>query len=223
MKFAWIAPLLIVATASSAISANPEWDQATRLYTLGDYKGALVAFRKIADKTPSEPTVHYMLAQCYKSTGNTKQAIIELEWISKSTSDKRIKSPADALLAQLKPASGGGATTAGAPSATSAAAPAADFPPSKDFIGDSAAQTVSAAAKRGWKPCRNSDCLNFGASGWHHHEMEGHPPTDMWMDFTREDGSGYMYTQQHIGNLIKKGTDVGPCPVCNGSGWIRSK
>ncbi len=220
MKFAWIAPLIIIAAATSAIAANPEWDEATRLYKFGDYKGALAAFRKIADKTPSEPTVHYMMAQCYKNTGNTKQAIIELEWISKSFSDKRVKAPADALLAQLRPSGTSTATTAGA---NNGAAPAGDFPPSKDFIGDSAAQTISAAAKRGWKPCQGTECLNFGTPGWHHTEMAGHPATDMWMGYTLEDGSGYNFNQMHIGELIKKGKDVGPCPVCNGAGWVRSK
>ncbi|CAN5488129.1 hypothetical protein BH10CYA1_BH10CYA1_23870 [soil metagenome] len=226
MKSAWIAPLLIIATAATAIAANPEWDQATRLYNFGDYKGALTAFRKIADKTPSEPTVHYMLAQCYKNSGNTKQAIVELEWISRSTSDKRVKGPADALLAQLRPSSGGGATTAGAHSSTSASAPGADFPPLKNFIGDSAAQTVGAAAKKGWAPCRGSDCLNFGTSGWHHEEVAGHPPTDMWMSWKVENDEGTRtgsYSQAHIGELIKEGKDVGPCPVCKGSGWVRSK
>lgn len=234
MKFVWVVPFIFIATASSAIAANPEWDEATRLYKFGDYKGALAGFRKIAEKTPSEPTVHYMLAQCYKNSGNTKQAIIELEWISKSFSDKRVKVPADALLAQLR-ASGAGATTIGGSSsnlpvaagAAGAAAPAADSAPSKSFIGDSASQTVSAAYRQGWVPCRATDCLNFGTPGWHHQEVAGHPPTDMWMSWKVEDSSGGVstgsYSQVHIGDLIKEGKDVGPCPVCKGTGWVRSK
>lgn len=233
-------PLHLVAfsmliSVSSAIAANPEWDQATRLYSAGDYKGALAAFRKIADKTPSEPTVHYMLAQCYKNTGNTKQAIIELEWISKSTNNMRVKGPADALLAQLRPGASSG-MIAGATSTfqkasggnsgaapQSAAAAVNDAPPSKDFVSDSASQTVSAAARRGWMPCRGADCLNFGTNGWHHMEVAGHPPTDNWMEFTREDGTGYHYSQAHIGNRVIKGVDSGACPVCNGSGWVKSR
>lgn len=223
--------LSAVVTVSAAVAANPEWDQATRLYNSGNYKEALTDFRKIADKTPSEPTVHYMLAQCYKNSGNTKQAIVELEWISKSTSNPRVKGPADALLAQIRASGGTAGTIAGAVSpyqkssvaSTSSAAQVNDWPPSKEFINDSASATVSAAARKGWTPCRNTDCLNFGANGWHHAEMPGHPATDNWMQFTREDGSHYMYTQQHIGNLIQKGVDVGPCPVCKASGWVKTR
>ncbi len=234
MKSVWIASLIVIASAASAIAANPQWDEATRLYKFGDYKGALAAFRKIADKTPSEPTVHYMLAQCYKNSGNTKQAIVELEWISNSFSDKRVTGPASALLAQIRASGGGGATVSGAGSTSqqstpvaSAAAPGAEAPPSKAFIGDSAAQTVSAAYRTGWVPCRGTDCLNFGPPGWHHQEVAGHPATDMWMEWKVEDSSGGTttgsYSQAHIGDLIKEGKDVGPCPVCKGSGWVRKR
>lgn len=245
MKVFGLLTALTLISVSMATAANPEWEQATRLYNAGDYKGALTAFRKIADKTPSEPTVHYMLAQCYKNSGNTRQAIIELEWISKSTTNMRVKGPADALLAQLKPAGSsggiipgavspyqnagsggaGGATAAGnnrTTTAGTATTPNNEQPPSKEFVNDSASATVSAAARRGWSPCRGADCLNFGANGWHHAEMAGHPASDNWMDFTREDGTTYRYTQAHIGNLIKKGVDEGPCPVCKGSGWVKS-
>lgn len=227
MKFTWIVPLAVIATMSSAIAANPEWNEATRLYKAGDYKASLAAFRKIADKTPSEPTVHYMLAQCYKNSGNTKQAIVELEWLSKSFSDKKVKGPADALLAQLR---GTSATISGAGASSQqsnpGAAQGADYAPSKDFIGDSAAQTVSAAAKKGWSPCRGTDCLNFGTPGWHHQDVAGHPATDMWMSWKVEESEGThtgSYNQLHIGDVIKAGKDIGPCPVCKGTGWVRSK
>lgn len=102
MKELWLTSVLLLTTITSALAANPEWDQATRLYNSGDYRAALSAFRKISDKNPSEPTAHYMLAQCYKNSGNTKQAIAELEWITNSTNDKRVKGPAESLLAQIR-------------------------------------------------------------------------------------------------------------------------
>ncbi|HEY9733811.1 MAG TPA: tetratricopeptide repeat protein [Drouetiella sp.] len=87
---------------ASALAGNPQWEQATKLYNSGDYRAALSAFQKISEKNPSEPRAHYMLAQCYKSNGNTKQAIAELEWITNATSDQSVKGPAASLLAQLK-------------------------------------------------------------------------------------------------------------------------
>ena len=119
MKELWLTSMLVLATVTSALAANPEWDQATRLYNSGDYRPALSAFRKISDKNPSEPTAHYMLAQCYKNSGNTKQAIAELEWITNSTSDKRVKGPAEALLAQIR--SSAGASTGGSATASAGA------------------------------------------------------------------------------------------------------
>ena len=114
MKIAWLSPILLMATMTSALAANPEWDKATSLYNSGDYRAALSAFRKISDKNPSEPTAHYMLAQCYKNNGNTKQAIAELEWISNSGGDQRVKGPASALLAQIRAGgAGGGASSVG--------------------------------------------------------------------------------------------------------------
>ncbi len=123
MKSALLTSVLLMATMSSALAANPEWDQATRQYNSGDYRAALSAFRKISDKNPSEPRAHYMLAQCYKNNGNTKQAIAELEWISSATSDKSVRGPADSLLAQLK---GSGSA---APSGASASAADGGFVP----------------------------------------------------------------------------------------------
>lgn len=241
MKLSFLSLLMVGSFATSAaMAANPEWDSATRLFNLGDYRSALSAFRKIAEKTPNEPTVHYMLGQCYKNTGNTRQAILELEWVSRATTNKNLKGPSDALLAQLRSAGAGtsagtksgagsgsgkpdSAGSAGSAPSSAASAGGGDAPPGKDFIGDSSSQTISAAAKKGWVPCRGADCLNFGTNGWHHADMPGHPATDMWMDFTLDDGTHYSWTQKHIGDLIKQAKDIGPCPQCNGTGWIRGK
>ncbi|CAN5490768.1 hypothetical protein BH10CYA1_BH10CYA1_24110 [soil metagenome] len=123
MKLEWLISISLMASMTSALAANPEWDQATRLYNSGDYRAALSAFRKISEKNPSEPTAHYMLAQCYKNSGNTKQAITELEWISNSTSDQRVKGPADSLLAQIRSGAGAGAATHGAGHSTAGLPP----------------------------------------------------------------------------------------------------
>jgi hypothetical protein len=247
LKFAKIllSAMTMTVACSAGFAANPEWEQATRMYNSGDYKGALVAFRKIAEKMPSDPSVHYMLAQCYKNSGNTKQAILELEWISKSSNDVRVKGAATALLAQIRPTApaGLGATIPGAidpygslrgasssantgsasKSATATtAAKRPDPPPGKTFINDSAASTISAAAQLGWMPCRASGCLNFGTPGWHHGNFEGFAPTDMFMSYP-EEGGAHNYSQRHIGDVIKDTKDIGPCQACGGSGWIRSR
>lgn len=117
MKSVLLTTLLWMVTVASAQAGNPEWDQATKQYNSGDYRAALSAFRKISEKNPSEPRAHYMLAQCYKSTGNSKQAIAELEWITSASSDPSVKGAAQSLLAQLKGSSGSasGGSTASAP------------------------------------------------------------------------------------------------------------
>ncbi|MBS1956005.1 MAG: tetratricopeptide repeat protein [Cyanobacteria bacterium SZAS-4] len=114
MKVVWLTSIMLISTVTSALAENPEWDQATRLHNSGDCRAALSAFRRISDKNPSEPTAHYMLAQCYKNSGNTKQAITELQWIISATSDRRVKGPAESLLAQLSASGGGGGVRAAA-------------------------------------------------------------------------------------------------------------
>ncbi len=306
MKVVWLTSVFLISTVTSALAANPEWDQATRLYNSGDYRAALSAFRKISDKNPSEPTAHYMLAQCYKNSGNAKQAIAELEWITNSTSDKRVKGPAEALLAQLR--SGGGAVHAaggggsssdlilsrgsappsfsqyarvqnaispysippggfssganivggartyrtvgeaiaaakaaenssassssvastGVSSANSTssgrtAAPAAeDYPPPKDLVGGTVSGAVSAAARKGWTPCRFG-CLSFDKSGWTHPEGTQFEATSMYMGFPTSDGQTQYFSQRHIGMMIKDAKEDGACPHCKGSGWVRSR
>lgn len=237
-KFFWqsaIFSVLLANTCNQTFAANAEWDQATRLYSSGDYRGALSAFQKIAEKMPRDPSVHYMLGQCYKSLNNTKQATSELDWVSKYATDPRIKSGAASLLAQMKGGGGGpiaGNTIPGAISpynarqaasnatASAAAAKADATPPSKALINDSVSQTVAAASSKGWVPCRNPGCLNYGTNGWHHAKKDGYPDSYMWVDFKCDDKSGY-WSQNHVGDLIKDCADAGPCPTCQGSGWVR--
>lgn len=283
MKSVWLTSLVWVTTAVSALAANPEWDQATRLYNSGDYRAALSAFRKISDKNPSEPTAHYMLAQCYKNSGNAKQAIAELEWITNSTSDRRVKGPAESLLAQLKGGGGGGGVhAAGSQSSSDAirtrgaappsfsqyarvanaispysippggfnsgatitggmgaktyrtaaeaiaavkansAAAANEYPPGKELVGGTVSGAVSAAAQKGWVPCRFG-CLSFDKPGWVHHEGEGFEATSMYMGYPTEGGGTQFFSQRHIGSMIKNGKEDGACPHCKGSGWVKSR
>lgn len=238
LKSCLVLGFLFVATAQ-AQAANPEWDQATRLYTMGDYKGALSAFQKIAEKTPRDPSVHYMLGQCYKGMNNTKQAISELDWVSKYATDPRIKGGATALLAQLKPGGGGGhiatipgavspynllpkggSNGSGAPGAAGAAAAPVSYPPSKTIINGSIGETVAAAYKLGWVPCHGR-CINFGTPGWEHRKFEGYPDSNFYQGSTKEDGTVQYFSQLHSGSILKDGKEVGPCPECNGSGWVK--
>lgn len=271
MKVVWLTSIMLISTVTSALAANTEWDQATSLYNSGDYRAALSAFRRISDKNPSEPTAHYMLAQCYKNSGNTRQAITELEWITRATNDRRVKGPAEALLAQLNASGGGGAvhaasagpsssdliltrgkrvptmagqahiegaispysvppggftsgaTLSGGPGFSGVKAAPIDLPPGNGLVGGSVAQSVSDAARKGWSPCRGQDCLTFAKSGWTHPEGDQFHAENLYMGFPTPDGHTQYYSQFHIGHLVKDGKDVGACPVCKGSGWVRSR
>lgn len=223
-----LASALALVSCTHALAANPEWDQATRQYQQGDYKGALSGFQKIAEKMPRDPSVHYMLGQCYKSLNNTKQATSELEWVSKYATDPRIKNGAAALLGQLQAGSGtSGAVIPGAVSPytankAGASAQPVEYPPRKELINDSVAQTVSAAYQKGWIPCKGSECLTLGKPGWHHEHIEGYPDSMQWMSYTKDDGSTQWLSYLHIGELVSKnGIRKGDCPACHGSGWIK--
>lgn len=49
-----------------------------------------------------------------------------------------------------------------------------------------------------------------------------HPDSDIWLSYP-----GMSYSQNHLGHIIDsvngRATDVGPCPTCNGTGWIEKK
>lgn len=197
-------------------AGNPVWEEAIRQYNAGNYAAALAGFHKISEKNPTDPSTHYMLGQCYKGLNKTQQAIVEFTWVSKS-SDAHMQAIALGALKKM------GQNT------SSVAVQPGSGPP-RDFINDSAAQTVSFAYKNGWVPC-TAGCLTFAKSGWHHHAAPGHPDSDQWMSFPyQKDGisSEQMYNQKHVGHIIKAtsdapATDAGPCSVCHGLGWVRYK
>ncbi len=234
MRYSPLASNFIIACVATfchpAFSANSAWEQATRQFSQGDYRAALNGFQKIAEKMPRDPSVHYMLGQCYKSLNNTSQAKAELEWVSKYATDPRIKGGAITLLSQL----GAGGVHGGSPMIAGVVSPysiapgggaassasAAPQPPSKALLNDSVAQTVAAAYKQGWVPCKGPGCLNYGTSGWHHEKVEGFPDSNMWMVYEKPDGKQYI-SQLHVGELVgKEGQRMGACPVCHGSGWV---
>jgi tetratricopeptide (TPR) repeat protein len=207
--------LLITQTRVQA-GGNQAWDDATRLYTTGNYTAALAEFRKLSDKNPTDPSTHYMLAQCYKGLNKTQQAILEFTWVSHS-SDPRIKAMAVGALKQM------GQNVNAAPAQSNASGP-------REFVNGSAAQTVTFAYKNGWVPCTGG-CLTFAKPGWHHQQVQGHPDTDQWMTYTyQKDGQKgeQWYSQGHVGHIIKElndspAVDTGPCSICGGTGWVRYK
>jgi hypothetical protein len=207
----------LFAVLSAEAAGNPAWEEATKLYNAKNYTAALAAFRKISEANPTDPSTHYMLGQCYKALNKKDQAIIEFKWVSTS-SDPRMKGIALGALKQL------GQNSSAIPLQS------ADGPP-RDFINDSAAQTINFAYNKGWVPCTGG-CLTFAKPGWHHKQVAGHPDSDQWMSFTynQKDGSSQTcsYNQRHIGHVIKENsdapaTDTGPCSVCHGLGWVRWK
>lgn len=104
----------------------------------------------------------------------------------------------------------------GAAGVTKSAGPT---PPSKALLNDSVSYTVSEAYKKGWVPCKGTDCLNYGTPGWHHEKVEGFPDSNMWQVYKIEDGKQWI-SQLHVGELVKDGKRLGACPVCHGSGWV---
>ena len=207
-----------------AFSANPEWQQATGLYTGGNYSAALSVFRKLAEKSPRDASIHYMIGQCYKGLNKPQQASSEFDWVSKYAPDAQTRAMAKAMLGQV-PSAASAQPASASPAPTGATAVTAE-PAPNGFVNDSAEQTIASAARKGWIPCPGG-CLNFRTPGWHHQHVDGHPETDMWMSYVRDNGMQF-YSQHHIGHIIKEypdkaAEDTGPCPKCNGTGWVRSK
>ncbi len=94
--------------------------------------------------------------------------------------------------------------------------------PSNALINDSVTETIINAAKKGYKPCDNAKCMSYSKKGWHHMRTQNHPDSDIWLCY-----GSMSYNQNHLGHLIDsssgKPLDVGPCPKCDGTGWIEKK
>jgi len=64
--------------------------------------------------------------------------------------------------------------------------------------------------------------MNYSKKGWHHMRTQNHPDSDIWLCY-----GSMSYNQNHIGRLIDsssgKPLDVGPCPKCDGTGWLEKK
>lgn len=71
-------------------------------------------------------------------------------------------------------------------------------------------------------PCPNPDCLQLTRGEWVHMYVKDHPDTDLWHKFDYSNGGWSAYNQGHVGHVIQlingHWTDVGICPVCNGTG-----
>jgi hypothetical protein len=100
--------------------------------------------------------------------------------------------------------------------------------PPLTLIEDSVPKTVQVAAEGGWVACPG-ECLKLATPGWQHKEVQGFAPSDYWMTYPFTDATGaawQAYSQRHIGHIIraypdKAAQDVGICPVCKGTGWVR--
>jgi len=94
--------LLTMMCSMPAFSANPEWQQATGLYTGGNYSAALSVFRKLAEKSPRDASIHYMIGQCYKGLNKPQQASSEFDWVSKYAPDAQTRAMAKAMLVRFR-------------------------------------------------------------------------------------------------------------------------
>jgi hypothetical protein len=100
--------------------------------------------------------------------------------------------------------------------------------PPLTLVENSVTKTVKVAAEGGWVPCPG-ECLKLAKPGWQQREIQGFSPSDYWMPYpyTDKDGAAWQaFSQRHIGHIIrsypdKAAQDVGICPICNGTGWVR--
>jgi tetratricopeptide (TPR) repeat protein len=64
------------------------------------------------------------------------------------------------------------------------------------------------------------NCLKANDPRWHHAHVQGHPDTDLWIDFHYAHGSK-SWSQNHIGDVIEyvngEPTNKGTCPICGGT------
>lgn len=92
-----------------------------------------------------------------------------------------------------------------------------------DCDGTGAASCGAPGCVHGRVHCPNPDCLELWRGDWEHLQVAGHPDTDLWHRFYLSDGSWSAYNQGHVGHVIQlvngKWTDMGPCPICHGTGW----
>lgn len=83
----------------------------------------------------------------------------------------------------------------------------------------------------GEMPCPDK-CLKKEASGWKKMKVNGHPDTDLWMDFKVNGKYQVSYNQHHIGEVFVvengkviskgkcstcKGTTITQCSLCSGT------
>lgn len=100
--------------------------------------------------------------------------------------------------------------------------------PPLTLVDDSVPKTVKVASENGWVACPG-ECLKLATPGWHHQNVAGYAPSDVWMTYTFTDAQGKSwsaYSQRHIGHIIrsypdKAAVDTGICPICKGTGWVR--
>lgn len=95
--------------------------------------------------------------------------------------------------------------------------------PPRTLVDSSVEKTIKAADKLGFRPCPGS-CLKLATPGWHRRKLKGFPDSYYWFTYTSNDHSKIMYfSQGHAGHIISKLRDIGPCEVCNGTGWVPKK
>lgn len=208
-----------LAMSLGAFGATPSsWERATQLYESGNYSGALSEINKMPGDRRANPSVHYLIGMCYKRMGKADLAKRELTWVASYSRDVNTKELARIALEQLPSARQPRAGQEASPGRTST-------PPAKILIHDSVSETLSAAAKSGWRPCTGK-CLNANTPGWHHEHVEGHSDSENWHTFPGT-GNPRAVTTAHWGEVFDENPNGaisrGACPTCGGTGWVRAK
>jgi len=208
-------------TIQLQVNAAPSWNEATQLFAQHNYSAAVSELEKLDEKTPGNASIHFMLGKCYQNLGQVQQARKQFEWVAKNAPNVQTRQLAKDSLEGLNDGSRSAGTSA--ISHASGSSGQSGSPPSY-IVGGSPSATVAAASRMGYVPC-SYGCLNFGSSGWHKQQVEGHPDTDWWVDY-KYDGGTQSFNQQHVGHIIKqypnqKAEDAGACPNCRGTGWVK--
>jgi hypothetical protein len=96
-----------------------------------------------------------------------------------------------------------------------------DYYPCDACQGTGLASCGAPGCVHGKVPC-TGPCLKLDTPGWHHMDVAGHSPDELWMVFEHPSGGWSAWNQSHVGDAIElvdgAWTNTGKCKLCNGTG-----
>jgi hypothetical protein len=68
-------------------------------------------------------------------------------------------------------------------------------------------------------------CLRLSKGDWHHMDVEGHSPNDVWITFRKASGGTRSWNQNHVGEVIEmqngEPQNIGKCQICGGKTRVK--